>query len=144
MSVSGFRRSYFTELVSFLGLIIPAVDQLDRWRLRTRMSKYTVEIINRGEEVLYREGSRSLEAAYVDSELHAYDITHWATPTKQPLTETERQTVIERISDYLLACNFRFSILNEPPPPGPPPITGRDVLEYRKRLGIQTRYSDEF
>jgi len=108
------------------------------------MSKYTVEIINRGEEVLYREDNQSLEASYVGGELHAYDITHWATPAKQPLTEAERQMVIERIANYLRGRNCEVSILNEPPPPGPPPITGQDVLEYRKRLGIQTRNPNEF
>jgi hypothetical protein len=112
------------------------------------MSNFTVELINRGEQVLYREGNRSLmvDVDFVDGafRLCAYHLTHWATPAAEPLTDLERRTIIERIVSNFKAGGSKLTLLHEPPPPGPPPITRRDVWEYRKRLGIETPEQNEF
>ena len=112
------------------------------------MIEYSVEIVGRGEEVVYRDGDRSLCAQIAirgaKIEFDAYTVGVWQRPGGVSLSSAEKALAIERITAYLATRCDTIQVNEQEPPVGPPPgRTGRDAIEYRRRMGIERGREDD-
>ena len=77
---------------------------------------YSVERINRGEEVKYQEGTYSLIADFSyhnGNRLYLESLTEWQEPPSQKLTEDEYTRVLQRMCEFLTCEGSPLILVDE-------------------------------
>jgi len=100
-----------------------------------------ISIPGRGESIVYRESGREyhFDISCAAHPLRLFTGSYWdgvLPVTKKHLTEDERQRLVPRLVAYLGCKGEPVEVCEHEPPAAPPALSGRDVLEYRRRLGI--------
>jgi hypothetical protein len=102
-----------------------------------------ISIPGRGESIVYRESGREYHFDICFA-VHPYQLftdSYWdgkLPVTGRQMTEEERQRLIPRLVSYMTCKGGSVEICEQRPPTEPPALSGRDVLEYRRKHGIIT------
>lgn len=102
-----------------------------------------ISIPDRGEAIVYRESNHeyNFDICCTRHPLQLFIGSYWDGKfpvTKKQLTEDERQRLVPRLVAYLGCKGAPVEICEHEPPTAPPALSGRDVLEYRRKHGIIT------
>jgi hypothetical protein len=100
-----------------------------------------ISIPGRGEVIVYRENGReyNFDIFCGGHPLLLFVENYWdgvLPVTEKYLTEEERSRIIPRLVAYMGCKGEPVEIREKAPPAAEPPLSGRDVWEYRRRVGI--------
>ena len=102
-----------------------------------------ISIPGRGESIVYRDCGIEFhfDICCVGHPLKLFIGSYWDGKfpvTKKQLTDDERQHLVPRLVAYLGCKGEPVEVCEHEPPAAPPALSGRDVLEYRRKHGIIT------